>query len=458
MEESPDKTVGGDKDTIAEPGPSHLLALSVLSAYGAIAFPLAGAFIALQVLVPTHYAETTALSLSTIGTIMLVARLWDTITDPLIGFLSDKTPQRFGRRRIWVVGSVPLICLSIYFLFRPTADTGIGYLLGWTLAIYVAGTMAIVPFNAWGAELSPDYRQRNRVTGVRAAFGLTGTMAALLVPAILDQQGSGDLAQTLEVITWLAVATLIFASILLFRVPDNNPTYLPKTQVRDALRLITQPSPFRQLLLSFLCNSAANAIPATLFLFFVTYVLQVPELAGPLLFLYFICAALSVPLWIWIAGRFGKHRTWHWSIVTACLLFVWTPFLGEGDLVLYMLIVLGTGITTGCDLIIPSSMNGDLVEWDAVQNKYRRPGMLFAIWGTTTKLSYALAIGIAFPLLDLFGFAAGADNSDGALVALGILYGTPCILFKVMALINMRNYPITEELYREILKKSRGIT
>ena len=95
MEESPDKTVGGEKDTIAEPGPSHLLALSVLSAYGAIAFPLAGAFIALQVLVPTHYAETTALSLSTIGTIMLVARLWDTITDPLIGFLSDKNPTAF---------------------------------------------------------------------------------------------------------------------------------------------------------------------------------------------------------------------------------------------------------------------------------------------------------------------------------------------------------------------------
>ena len=455
MQETSKLTVSDSKEPSTEPGLSQHIKLRVLSAYGAIAFPLAGAFIALQVLVPTHYAETTALSLSTIGTIMLVARLWDTVTDPLIGFLSDKTPQRWGRRRIWVVGSVPLICLSIYFLFRPTADAGIGYLLGWTMAIYVAGTMAIVPFNAWGAELSPDYRQRNRVTGIRAAFGLTGTMAALLVPAMLDQQGSGDLALTLEVITWLAVATLIIASLLLFAVPDDNPTYLSKTQVRDALKLITQPSPFRQLIISFLFNSAANAIPATLFLFYVTYVLKVPGLAGPLLFLYFICAALSVPLWIWVAGRFGKHRTWHWSIVTACLLFVWTPFFGEGDLVLYLLIVIGTGITTGCDLIIPSSMNGDLVEWDAVQNDYRRPGMLFAIWGTTTKLSYALAIGIAFPLLDLFGFSAGAENSAGALLALGVLYGTPCILFKVLALYNMRGYPITEEIYQEILKKSR---
>lgn len=250
------------------------LKLTLLSAYGFVAFPLAGGFIALQVLVPTHYAETTALSLSTIGALMLLARLWDTVTDPLIGFFSDKTPQRLGRRRIWIVGSVPLLCLSIYYLFNPGPDTGVGYLLGWTLMIYVAGTMAIVPMNAWGAELSPDYRQRNRVTGIRAAFGLSGTMAVLMVPALLGQQGSGDLGLTLRIISWLVIVVLIVASLLLFIVPDNNPTYLPKTQVRDALKLIVRPSPFRQLIISFLSNSAANAIPATLFLFYVTSVVS----------------------------------------------------------------------------------------------------------------------------------------------------------------------------------------
>lgn len=431
------------------------LPLSLLSAYGFMAFPLAAGFIVLQVMVPTHYAETTALSLSTIGTIMLLARLWDTVTDPLIGYLSDKTPQKLGRRRIWIVGSVPLICLSIYYLFNPRPDVGIGYLICWTLIIYAAGTMAIVPMNAWGAELSPDYRQRSRITGVRAAFGLTGTMAALMVPALLGQEGSGDLELTLQINSWLAIGTLLVASVVLFLVPDNNPTFLPKTQVKDAFLLIARPSPFRQLIISFLNNSAANAVPATLFLFYVTYVLKVPDMAGPLLFLYFICAAVSVPFWIWISGYFGKHRTWHWSIIIACLLFFWTPFLGEGDLLVYMLIVIGTGITTGCDLIIPSSMNGDLVEWDTAQHGCRRPGMLFAIWGTTTKLSYALAIGIAFPLLDFFGFSAGIDNTPGAITALAILYGGPCIGFKMLALYAMRDYPITEAVYQKILQKNQ---
>jgi Na+/melibiose symporter-like transporter len=430
----------------------------MLSAYGSMAFPLAAGFIILQVMVPTHYAEATALSLSSIGTVMLLARLWDTITDPLIGFLSDKTPRRFGRRRIWVIGSVPLLSLAIYHLFNPGADAGVSYLLGWTFLIYVAGTMAIVPMNAWGAELSPDYGQRSRVTGLRAAFGLTGSMAALMVPVLLGQQGAGDLGMTLQLNSWLVIGTLFIAAAVLFVVPDDNPTYLPKNQVKDALTLIWRPSPFRQLIVSFLLNGAGNAIPATLFLFYVSYVLQVPEMAGPLLFLYFVCAAVSVPFWIWISSSLGKHRTWHWSILIACLLFFWTPFLGEGDLMLYIFIVIGTGITTGCDLIIPSSMNGDLVEWDTAENGCRRPGMLFAIWGTTTKLSYALAIGIAFPLLDLFTFSAGGENSPDALMALAVLYGGPCIAFKVLALYTMRKYPITEAVYRKILEKSQAIS
>lgn len=428
--------------------------LSTLCAYGFLAFPLAAAFIALQVIVPTHYAETTALSLSAIGAIMLVARLWDTVTDPVVGYLSDRTPQHWGRRKVWILLSVPFICISVYALFNPPPEAGSGYLLGWTLAIYIAGTMAIVPMNAWGSELSSDYQQRNRVTGARALFGLLGTLTALLIPVVLSESGSSQLGDTLWGITVLAIITLIIAALLLLYVPDNQPLNLPAAQFKAALELLKQPSPFRQLLMSFLFNSTANAIPATLFLFYITYVLQTPEYVGPLLFLYFVCAAISIPFWVKVAARYGKHTTWHWSIVTACLFFMWTPFLGEGDAMWYAIIVIGTGFTTGSDLILPSSMNGDLVEWDAANSGYRRPGLFFAFWGTTTKLAYALAIGLAFPLLDLFGFATGTDNNDSAIQALAWIYAIPCLVLKGLALWGMHRYPITEAEYSQILEHS----
>ncbi len=81
----------------------HPPPLSVLAAYGSLAFPLAAAFIALQVIVPTFYAQALGLSLSAVGGILLAARLWDLFTDPVVGYLSDRTPEAWGRRKAWIV-------------------------------------------------------------------------------------------------------------------------------------------------------------------------------------------------------------------------------------------------------------------------------------------------------------------------------------------------------------------
>lgn len=405
----------------------------------------------MQIFIPTHYAEITSLSLTAIGGIILVARLWDTITDPIIGILSDKTPHHWGRRKLWIYISIPLICLSTYFLFNPTQDSNAFYLLFWTLSIYIAGTMAIVPMSAWGAELSNNYKERNHITGSRALFGILGTLAALSIPIFVGAGESNTLSTTLLIITFLVIITLIISGVFLISVPDEHSIQLPKAPLKEALLLIKQPSPFRTLLSSFLSNSIANAIPATLFLFYTTHVLQASDYIGPLLFLYFICAAISIPFWTKLADKIGKYKAWQFSIIIACSFFIWTPFLGPDTLWIFVIIVIGTGFTTGCDLFIPSSMNGDLVEWDSATTGFKRPGLFFALWGTTTKLAFALAIGVAFPLLDLFGFDPNESNGAQELSALAWIYGLPCILFKVTALIGMKNYPINESSYSQLI-------
>ncbi len=430
------------------------LSLIKLSSYGFLSFPLAAAFITLQVIIPTHYAEVTTLSLSTIGGIILIARLWDTITDPVIGVLSDRTPQHLGRRKLWIYISIPLIALSTYFLFNPKTDASSTYLLLWTLAIYIAGTMAIVPMSAWGAELSKDYKERSRITGARAFFGLVGTLAALLILALLSGGEANSLNNSLANITLLILLSLVIAGLVLSKVPDNSTIKLPDAQFKEALCLIKTPSPFRTLLSSFLSNSIANAIPATLFLFYTTHVLAAPEYIGPLLILYFICSAISVPFWTMLANKIGKYKAWQYSIIIACSFFIWTPFLTPETLWVFVIIVIATGFTTGCDLFIPSSMNGDLIEWDSATTGYKRPGLFFALWGTTTKLAFALAIGITFPLLDIFGFDPNAVNTTAELSALAWIYGLPCIAFKVIALMGMRNYPITESHYAKLVKEA----
>lgn len=422
--------------------------LSVLFAYGSLAFPLAGAFIALQVIVPTYYAQSLGLSLSAIGGILLAARLWDLFTDPIVGYLSDRTPASWGRRKAWVVGSAPLIAAAVWILFNPPQSAGNSFLLLATLAIYVAGTMSIVPMNAWGAELSESYHQRSRISGARVVFGLAGTLVALLLVDNSDNQALADslFAITVLTIVGLAISTPLAATI----VPDRSIVDTQKSSLREAIALLTRPSPFRRLLLAFLLNGLGNAIPATLFLLYVTHVLERPEIAGPMLFGYFVCSALSVPVWVALSKRWGKHRSWSIAVIGSCLFFCGAPFLGSGDVLPYTVIVLGTGLMIGADLALPSAINGDLIEWDALENNRRRPGLFFALWGTASKLAYALAVGLMFPALELAGFDATISNSADDVRLLAMLYAGPSLLFKVAAIAMMWNFPIDETEHQRI--------
>ena len=274
------------------------------------------------------------------------------------------------------------------------------------------------------------------------------------MPALLASESSDSLGSTLNVITIIVLVTLAISTLwAAVSVPDTARTTLPANSISAAWELMKSPNPFRQLLVSFLLNAVANAIPATLFLLFVTHVLGKPEQAGVFLFLYFICAAAAVPFWVAMSRRFGKHETWSFAMLLACVFFVWTPFLGPDTVFWFYVIVVATGFTTGADLALPSSINADVIEWDALNSGYTRPGLFFALWGTASKLSYALAIGIAFPLLDLAGFSATAQNSGSPLVWLAILYGGPCIVFKLAAIWTMRRYPITEAVHADILRQ-----
>jgi len=422
-----------------------------LLSYSSLAFPLAAAFIVMQILIPTHYAEATGLSMTTIGIVLLIARLFDMLSDPVVGWLSDRTALATGKRKTWIVAASPLLAFSIYKLFNPDLSVNASYLLTWSVAVYAFGTLMIVPMNAWGAEMTSDYNQRSRITGVRAGAGLVGTLCALMIPAVLNSTDETSLADSINAITWMVIVTLALAVLLAtFLVSDRSRTTLPNHSIREMIGLLRLKTPLRQLISSFFFNGVGNAIPATLFLFYVSYVLKSPERTGQLLFLYFICAVLSIPLWINLCYRFEKHNVWIVAILVASLFFLWTPLLGEGDIAFFVVIVAITGVCAGADLFIPTSIKGDLIEWDMLTTGHRRPGIFFALWGKATKLAFAVAIGLAFPLLEWIGFDASADNTDSSLQALALIYGLPCIAFKLWAARLMWKYPITRDEHLRI--------
>ena len=425
-----------------DPRPS----LPALLGYGAPAVPLAALTLPVYIYLPTVYAKELGLGLGAVGAALLAARLWDVITDPLIGLLSDRTKGRFGRRRPWVLAGLPLVIAAIWALFLPGPSVSLPYLIGWSLALYLGWTMMVLPLTAWGAELSPHYHQRSRIAAFREAGVLIGSLLAIALPLALGVSDANDKLAALGVIGQMAMFLLpICVALLLWLTPEHPPTAWRRLAFRPALRLMAENRPFRRLLTAYLINGTANGLPATLFLLFVTDVLQAPQQAGMLLALYFGSGVLAVPIWVTLSYRFGKHRVWCAAMVWTCAVFVWVPFLGAGDVWAFAVVCALTGMSLGADLVLPSSIQADVVDVDTAAAGAQRTGLFFALWGMVTKLSLALAVGLAFPVLDLVGLGDGDGRNDGALFALAALYALVPVIFKLMAIVLMWRFQLTAQ-------------
>ena len=419
------------------------LSLARLAAYGLPGLPIGALGVPLFIFLPTFYSQEVGLPLATVGAILLAARLWDVVTDPVIGALSDRTRSRFGRRRPWMLAAVPLLMLSVWMIFRPPEDAGVWHLLGWSLMLYLGWTMIQLPHSAWGAELSDDYDQRSRIAGSREGCVVVGTLLAAGTPVFLGIDGD---VRPGAALTALAVALMVVLPLTIgiatASVPDHRTPARTPLPWRESRRLLLENRPFLRLILAYLINGLANGLPATLFLLFVEHVLAAPERQGVLLFVYFLCGILGVPVWLLVARRLGKHRTWCTAMIVNAAIFAFVPFLGAGDADIFLAICVATGLCLGADLTLPSAIQADVVDVDTAQGGGRRTGLYFAFWGMATKLALALAVGLAFGLLDLAGFDAARENSSGPLLALALLYGGLPVVLKAVAIGLMWGFPL----------------
>ena len=416
----------------------------VLIAYAAPALPAAMLGLPLLVFLPAYYAQATALSLTAIGTILLIARLWDVAIDPAIGFLSDRTRSRWGRRRPWMLAALPLVLVASFMLFRPPQDSGAGYLLTWMLLVYLGWSMLQIPHQAWGAELCAEYHGRNRVTAWRESLTVAGVALASALPVLLPA-GSGRPVEeaALQAILWTTLILLPLAGAVAFAIVPEPKAIVPAAWPtwREGVAALRANAPFRRLIASYLVNGVANALPATLFLLYAGDVLGASGQEGAFLLLYFLCGLASVPFWLAYARRTSKHRAWCHAMLIACVGFFFAPLLGSGDAALFMAICVVTGACFGADLALPASMQADAIDAETAETGDARTGLYFALWSVATKLALALAPALAFPLLEASGYARGGGTGDGLFV-LAALYAWVPVAFKLAAVAMIWNFPL----------------
>jgi glycoside/pentoside/hexuronide:cation symporter, GPH family len=415
-----------------------------LMCYALPAIPLAALALPLYVIVPTFYAQNLGLPIAAVGTVLLLIRLIDAASDPIIGWLCDRLFMKSGRRRTFFLLSVPLTALAAFMVFWPPLGAGVGYLALWGTLLSVGYTSTLLPYTAWGAELATDYRGRSMVSAFREGATLIGTVIAVVLPFAVGL----DRIDGFHGLAAIAVLTLVllpaFGAFAVKIVPEPANRSTTRLSLAESLRFVVRNGPFVRLIVAFLLNGFANAIPATLFLYFVSERLGAADLRGLLLFLYFLCGILGVPVAVWLAGKLGKHRTWCGAMTVACVVFAFAGFLGAGDIVPFAVIC---GTTA-----LPPAIQADVIDYDTAKSGEQRSGLYFAAWGLATKLSLALSVGLVFPVLSWSGFESSGAQAmpETALATLSALYAWFPILPKAAAIAVMWNFPLGEDAQRSL--------
>ena len=430
--------------------------VATLIVFGSISMPVSLLAIGMFMFVPRVYSSLGGISMGDAGLIILATRLWDFVTDPVIGWLSDRTRTRFGRRIPWMVLAWVPLTLAVYKLFLPPPDADAVYLAVWSFVLFTSGTALFMPYTAMGAELSPAYHQRSRIFLYRHLFAVLGTLAAVFMFMIANRDGGAffperDALALMALVGLLLLPLPILATALLVREPPAET--LPR---RDGsgwtagLRLMIANRPFRRILACYFANGLANAFPVTLLFFYVKQVIERPDWTAIYLAGYFIAAIIGTPLWMAAANRLGKHIAWRHALILAIATFAIVPFLGSGDTLPFLFVAVVAGLTLGADLAMPASMLADIVDQDVLESGRQRTGVFYAAWAMTAKAAAALVVGFSLKLLDMVGFVPDMYNDGEALLVLGLLFGVCPILFKLVALALVWRYPLTASRQAEL--------
>ncbi len=425
--------------------------------YGLTDLPVSMALFPVLVFIPQFYTGDMGVPIALAATIMLAVRISDVFTDPFFGYITDKFPTPWGRRRFWIALSTPIMMLAIYQLFLPPEDAGAVHMGIWMFVLSLATTMMIIPYYAWAAELSPDYNERSRITGIRSMMGVLGSLAAQLAPAgALLFFGMGGSSVVLEIV---GITMLVLMPICVFftvtKVPEPEEYVNSGTPVMEGLKLMVSNKPFLRLIAAFMVSSTALAITTPLYLFFITYVLHAQEQAIYMLTFFYLANLSGVPFWVWLSTKIGKHRAY---IGCFGLIGAAHPFyllLGQGDFWYMLPITLVTGFAAGGFAALPNSMKADVIDLDTLQSGENRAALFFSTYSFTAKLAGSLGGSIGLYGLAFIGFNTQdpAMNTSDQLFGLSFLFAMFPSIFYWTACAIIWKYPITEERHAEMRKE-----
>ncbi len=396
------------------------------------------------------------------GTALMIGKIWDAVTDPAVGYLSDRTRSRMGRRRPYLLYGSILLFISMIVMFTDPGISSPAWLAVWAALAYcllnTAFTLVNIPYAALLPELTQDFDQRTTLTGYRMSFAVVGTfIGAGVVLPLTSAFGSERLGWS---VMGGITGALMCVTALLTVIAIREPKHAARPEHINIFRTYAQALRIRAFLLALfpwiLHTTGVTVIQGAL-LYYFRYIYGRENMFQIALVILLTSSIICIPIWVAVSKRIGKKLCYNIGmgifsvVVLIFFLFghtsgVWFAFLIMG--------VAGAGFAT--HYVMPHAILPDVVEYDFAENEVRREGVFYGLWTFASKLGQAFAIALSGWVLSAFGYVATADQSPTAMLGIRLLTGPVPAFFFVAGVVVLSFYPIDHEFYRRIVEKIRS--
>ena len=453
------------------------LPLSTKLAYGLPNFAGMAMGVPIGIHMTKFYSDTIGVAIGFIALAQVLARALDAITDPLMGWLSDRTRSRWGRRRPYIIVGAPLAAISMVALFGP--PDGITPLMGaaWFTTAFTAyfffHTVYYIPHYGLGPELTSDYHERSSLFAWRDGISLVGQAFASASPAIVivwvKSQGMGQAEAERAVFLWFALGMSVLLVMsyvwMCWRIPENPAFSARKPNpLVPGVRRVLRNQPFRILLACYFVTTVTSGGIGVLMPFYLRYAMGIEawvEWMGVALLLGYGTGAVTLPLFVRMARRYGKKQVW---IVSFVLSFICQasltalPSFIQGNAgapwVMFLFMIGGMSFSTG--QFLGPSMQADVIDYDELYTGKRREAQYGALWSIVTKFAIIPSSAVPLAVLATLGFMPNVDQPDAVRWAIRMLYaGVPGTMMLVAIFFALR-YPINEAVHRKTLEGIRA--
>lgn len=384
-----------------------------------------------------YYVDKLGLSIGLATLARTIFLIWDAANQPLFGYWSDRTKTKYGRRRPWIFGAIPLFMLTFIMVFSPPASLSEMGLFTWFLIALVlyeaAATVIWVNYGALFPELFKGDRVRTKASAIQQGFQIVALLiGTAATPILFDAIGFSNMAIVYALV--FAVFMLLF---LRFVKENEEAAKLPQPKLKEAFKETLSNKPFWLVNISNSFAQTVNGLLSSMIPFYAKYVLEIPENQNTILLAsIFVSVIPLVGVWYWLLRRMDPVKGWRWSFVAYAVSVIplWFSTSLTGGIVAG--VIVGFGLAGF--LVSPAMVNSRIIDQDALKTGSRREGIYTAVSGFIVRSS-GLISAVAFLIVGMiFGYESGDNPGPNPAMTFRYLISVvPLMLLAISILISL---------------------